>query len=124
MFTLLAKRSHTMREMAPVKRNGQSVRSESLYRNCTEVIMFNTPIVDLVATGKNIERLRKEAGYSVKELQSIFGFATPQAIYKWQHGAALPTVDNLVVLSAIFHVSINEILVVDKCDGAMLVVSA
>ena len=76
--------------------------------------MFNIPTVDLIATGKNIEKLRKEAGYSVKELQSIFGFATPQAIYKWQHGAALPTVDNLVLLSAIFKVPINKILVIEQ----------
>ena len=89
-----------------------------------EVIMFNIPTVDLVATGKNIEKLRKEAGYTVKELQSIFGFGTPQAIYKWQHGTALPTVDNLVLLSAIFKVSIDEILVVEQCGGITLSASA
>ena len=37
---------------------------------------------------------------SVRELQEAFGFETPQAIYKWQHGTALPTIDNLVILSA------------------------
>lgn len=89
-----------------------------------EVIMFNIPTVDLVATGKNIEKLRKEAGLSVKELQNIFGFGTPQAIYKWQHGTALPTVDNLVLLSAIFKVSIDEILVVEQCGGIVLSASA
>lgn len=86
--------------------------------------MFNMPTVDLVATGKNIEKLRKEAGLSVKELQNIFGFGTPQAIYKWQHGTALPTVDNLVLLSAIFKVSIDEILVVEQCGGIVLSASA
>ena len=86
--------------------------------------MFNIPTVDLVATGKNIEKLRKEAGLSVKELQNIFGFGTPQAIYKWQHGTALPTVDNLVLLSAIFKVSIDEILVVEQCGGIVLGASA
>lgn len=86
--------------------------------------MFNIPTVDLVATGKNIEKLRKEAGLSVKELQNIFGFGTPQAIYKWQHGTALPTVDNLVLLSAIFKVSIDEILVVEQCDGIVFSASA
>ncbi len=86
--------------------------------------MFNIPTVDLVATGKNIEKLRKEAGLSVKELQNIFGFGTPQAIYKWQHGTALPTVDNLVLLSAIFKVSIDEILVVEQCSGIVLSASA
>lgn len=86
--------------------------------------MFNIPTVDLVATGKNIEKLRKEAGLSVKELQNIFGFGTHQAIYKWQHGTALPTVDNLVLLSAIFKVSIDEILVVEQCGGIVLSASA
>lgn len=86
--------------------------------------MFNIPTVDLVATGKNIEKLRKEAGLSVKDLQNIFGFGTPQAIYKWQHGTALPTVDNLVLLSAIFKVSIDEILVLEQCGGTALSASA
>ena len=86
--------------------------------------MFNIPTVNLVATGKNIEKLRKEAGYTVKELQNVFGFGTPQAIYKWQHGTALPTVDNLVLLSAIFKVSIDEILVVEQCGGIALSASA
>ena len=86
--------------------------------------MFNIPTVDLVATGKNIEKLRKEAGLSVKELQNIFGFGTPQAIYKWQHGTARPTVDNLVLLSTIFKVSIDEILVMEQCGGVVLSASA
>ena len=86
--------------------------------------MFNMPTIDLEATGKNIEKLRKGAGYTVRELQSIFGFSTPQAIYKWQHGTALPTVDNLVLLSTIFKVPIDEILVVEKCGNRALGASA
>ena len=58
-------------------------------------------------------RLRKQAGLSVKNLQDIFGFSTPQAIYKWQHGAALPTIDNLVVLAAVFRVPMDDIVVVN-----------
>ena len=75
--------------------------------------MFVFPTIDLVATGKNIVRLREESGLSVRELQDIFGFTTPQAIYKWQHGAALPTIDNLIVLSTIFKVSMEEIIIVE-----------
>lgn len=76
--------------------------------------MYNIPTVDLVKTGENITKLRKDAGLSVKDLQEVFGFGTPQAIYKWQQGAALPTVDNLVVLSVIFGKTIDEILVLDQ----------
>ena len=69
------------------------------------------PIIDMVGTGRNIAVLRKRAGLTVRDLQDIFGFGTPQAIYKWQQGVAMPTIDNLVVLSAIFKVSIDDILV-------------
>lgn len=76
--------------------------------------MFTMPTIDMVATGKNIIKLREEAGMTVKDIQDIFGFATPQAIYKWQHGTAMPTIDNLVVLAAIFDVTIDKILVTDN----------
>ena len=76
--------------------------------------MYMIPTIDMAATGVNITRLRKKAGLSVADLQMIFGFATPQAIYKWQRGAAMPTVDNLVALSAVFEVSIDDILVTAK----------
>ena len=76
-------------------------------------MIHTIPIFDMVKTGQNIMNLRVAAGLSVKDLQDIFGFATPQAIYKWQHGTTLPTIDNLVVLAAVFHVHMDEILVLD-----------
>ena len=75
--------------------------------------MVNLPVIDMVKTGQNIGKLRKQAGLSVRDLQDIFGFATPQAIYKWQQGAALPTIDNLVVLAAVLQVRLDDILVTD-----------
>lgn len=75
--------------------------------------MFAMPAIDMVATGKNIMRLREAAGLTVRELQDIFGFATPQAIYKWQHGTAMPTIDNLVVLAAVLEVPMDEIIVIN-----------
>ena len=76
--------------------------------------MFAMPTIDMEATGRNIMRLRKAAGLTVKELQDIFGFATPQAIYKWQHGTGMPAIDNLVVLAAVLAVPMDEIII---CDG-------
>ena len=63
--------------------------------------MTNIPVIDLAQTGANIVNLRKAAGLSVHDLQVVFGFNSPQAIYKWQNGTALPTVDNLIVLAAL-----------------------
>ena len=68
------------------------------------------PVINLRQTGLNILLLREERGISVRDLQGMLGFATPQAIYKWQHGTTLPTVDNLVALSAIFEVPVEAIL--------------
>ena len=74
--------------------------------------MFTMPTIDMVGTGKKIADLRKSAGMTVKDLQDIFGFATPNAIYKWQHGTAMPSLDNLVILAAVFDVAIDDIIVV------------
>ena len=78
--------------------------------------MMTIPAIDMVATGRNIMKLRKAAGLSVREIQNIFGFTTPQAIYKRQHGTAMPTIDHLVVLAAVLDVTIDEILVVQRED--------
>ena len=84
--------------------------------------MVNLPVIDMIGTGQNIARLRKQAGLTVRDLQDVFGFATPQAIYKWQQGVALPTIDNLVVLAAILQVRLDDILVTDK--AAQIQISA
>ena len=82
----------------------------------------NIPAIDMVGTGQRITELRTAAGMSVKDLQDYFGFATPQAIYKWQHGTAMPTIDNLVGLSMLFGISINDILVLE--DASFIMISA
>ena len=72
------------------------------------------PTINMAKTGQNILTLRKQRGLSVRDLQQVLGFATPQAIYKWQHGDTLPTVDNLVVLAAVFRVPVDDILAIDN----------
>lgn len=82
--------------------------------------MVMIPTIDMVATGKNIERMRRAAGFSVKDLQEVFGFGTPQAIYKWQRGTAMPTIDNLVVLAEILQVKIDDILVIERAAEMLI----
>ena len=69
------------------------------------------PVIDLIATGNNIRRLRIERGLTVRDLQKYFGFEEPQAIYKWQRGQSLPTVDNLYALGNLFGITMDEILI-------------
>ena len=72
---------------------------------------FTFPVVDIVKTGINIKYLREQAGMSVKDLQNIMGFTTPQAIYKWQWGQTLPELQNLLLMSALFDVKVEDIIV-------------
>lgn len=68
------------------------------------------PVLDPEATGRNIYRLRTERGLTVRQLQQYFGFTSPQAIYKWQSGQSMPTLDNMYALSRLFQVPMEAIL--------------
>ena len=72
------------------------------------------PIIDIAATGQNIKKIMTDNDMTVKDMQDIFGFNTGQAIYKWFQGKCLPTIDNMVILATIFHVTVDDILVIRK----------
>ena len=82
--------------------------------------MIVWPVIDMTATGRNIVRLRKQAGLTVRDLQDAFGFSNPQAIYKWQRGQAMPTLDNIVILAAVLGVGIDDIIVCDSAAPAKI----
>ncbi len=84
--------------------------------NINAVDVVRVPVIDLVETGKNIKRIREASGISVRDVQKILGFTNPQAIYKWQNGECLPTIDNLVILAAVLGVTLDEIIVTDEDD--------
>ena len=89
--------------------------------------MIEFPVIDMVATGKNIQRLREERNLTVREVQEFFGFEEPGAIYRWQRGHNLPTVDNLCALSKFFEVPMEDILVLKASndpDGKRRVMAA
>jgi len=74
-------------------------------------IDFLKPVVDLKATGNKIKTLRIKCGFSVKDIQNIFGFEFPQAVYAWENGRNVPSIDNLLVLARLFDSAIEEIVV-------------
>lgn len=81
---------------------------------------FCFPSIDMVATGRRIAQLRKQSGLSVKEMQTRLGFEAPQAIYKWQSGASLPSLDNLLALSWLLKVPMDSILVTSQAEAPVL----
>ena len=69
------------------------------------------PTLDTKATGAKIRQLRVEHKLTVEKISEYMGFESTQAVYKWQSGKSLPTVDNLYALSRLFGVPMDEILV-------------
>lgn len=68
----------------------------------------------MIATGANIKQTMKSKRISISQMQKAFGFNTPQAIYKWFRGDAMPTIDNMVILAAIFDTTIDQLIIVNK----------
>ena len=81
------------------------------------------PVIDSMATGNRIKRLRIEHDLTVRDLQDYFGFDAPQAIYKWQEGKTTPRVDNLIALGKLFGVPVESIIAVKAVavDGRELI---
>ena len=68
------------------------------------------PVIDMKATGARIVQLRKQNHLRVEDISRFMGFETGQAVYKWQRGESLPSVDNLFALSKLFGTSVDDIL--------------
>ena len=58
----------------------------------------------MLGKDKAMLSVRKMQYYSEQEY--LLSFSTPQAIYKWQNGTAMPTVENLVALATILGVTL------------------
>lgn len=69
------------------------------------------PTIDSEETGKNIKRLMDEKGISYKDVYLALGLCGHQAVYKWIWGQSMPTLDNMVGLSYLLGVTIEDILV-------------
>lgn len=75
--------------------------------------MMAIPSIDMEATGRNITRLRQQAGPYRPRPAGNFRFHHPAGNLQVAHGTAMPAIDNLVVLAAVLNVSIDEIVIVE-----------
>ena len=71
------------------------------------------PTINMTATGANIKALLKSKGLKVADVQAVCGFNTPQAIFKWMRGDAMPSIDNMVILAHLLGVTIDQIIVIN-----------
>jgi len=68
-------------------------------------------VIDIVETGKRLKDFAQKYGYTVKDVQQYLGLSCPQPIYRWHKGIILPSVDNLLRLSELFGVHMEDLLV-------------
>ena len=71
--------------------------------------MRTMPVIDMKKTGENIKAMRKANNISVKDIVMNTG-VSERAVFKWQQGKSVPTVDNLVVLAVMFNVTMDKII--------------
>ena len=69
------------------------------------------PSIDAEATAQRIDARRIENNLSVRDLQNVFGFSSPQAVYGWIRARSVPSIDNLVVLASVLHTTIDDLIV-------------
>ncbi len=74
-------------------------------------ISTSYPNIDMQATGARLKRLASIQGYSVSAIQEYLHLSCPQPVYRWFQGKVLPTVDHLYMLSMLFEVHMEELLV-------------
>ena len=84
----------------------------------SRITAFQKPVVDMRATGRKIKQLMESNALCVHDVQAVFGFSYPQAVYAWLGGQSLPTVDNLLVLSELFGVPVDTIVQRELCYAA------
>ena len=76
----------------------------------------NKSSINMKKTGLKLQRMSEQNGYSVKDIQNYLCLSCPQSVYRWYKGSILPSVDNLLRLSELFHVHMEELLVKEYSD--------
>ncbi|MCR4674603.1 MAG: helix-turn-helix domain-containing protein [Lachnospiraceae bacterium] len=72
--------------------------------------LFDYPVINTEAAGQRIRELRMQNHLTVEGVADSLGLESVQAIYKWQRGESLPSVDNLYALSKLLGTTIEYIL--------------
>lgn len=74
-------------------------------------VKFVYPVIQLPETGRRLKAIRCLRGLSVNQVSELLGGISVQAVYKWERGESIPSTDNLVALSHLYKVNMEELLV-------------
>ena len=75
------------------------------------------PNIDMIQSGLKIKKYIVCAGMSVKDIQEYLHLSCPQPIYRWMNGKILPSVDHLFMLSVLFGVHMEDLIVKKQAEA-------
>lgn len=73
-------------------------------------------VINLEKTATKLKARRQELGYSVSYVSRVMRLATGYAVYKWEYGINLPTIDNLINLAVLYQCQPMDLIVTDEID--------
>ena len=75
-------------------------------------------VVDIPATSRLLKELHNKNGYSIKQLQEIFGFETPVAIYARENEKCknIPYIENFDTLAKLYKYHVENLYVLKQID--------
>ncbi|MGD6892221.1 helix-turn-helix domain-containing protein [Bacillus mobilis] len=62
-----------------------------------------------MSLGQQLKRLRESKGFSQEDVAKMIG-VTRQAVYKWENDKSYPDIDNLILLSEMYNVTLDELI--------------
>ena len=72
--------------------------------------------INMEKTAAKLKARRQELGYSVSYASGVLRLATSYAVYKWEYGINLPSIDNLINLAVLYQCQPMDLIVTDKVD--------
>lgn len=72
--------------------------------------MNQKSILDRYKTGENIRNNIIESGYTYDQVAEILELTTARVIYDWVNGIKMPSLENLIKLTLLFNIQLEDIL--------------
>lgn len=72
---------------------------------------YKYPIIDMEKTGEWLRYLCKRKNITVTDIQEKLQIASNQAVYAWFNGKTLPSLNNMLALSDLMGIKINDMVV-------------
>ena len=76
-------------------------------------LIMKMKVIDAVLTGKRIQKMCRDKGLKVTDIQYALQLGSSQSVYKWfsEKSSSIPSLDHLVMLGILLDCYIDDMLV-------------